>query len=59
VEIRWEKCASGKPVQFHRVANNGHAWPGGRAGRAEADQPTQALNASEMMWSFFTANPKR
>ena len=59
VEIRWEKCASGKPVQFHRVANNGQAWPGGRAGRAEADQPTQALNASEMMWSFFTANPKR
>ena len=58
VEIRWEKCASGKPVQFYRVANNGHAWPGGRAGRAEADQPTQALNASEMMWRFFQANPK-
>lgn len=58
VEIRWEKCTSGKPVHFYRVANNGHAWPGGRAGRAEADQPTQALNASEMMWSFFKANPK-
>lgn len=58
VEIRWEKCASGKPVQFYRVANNGHAWPGGRAGRAEADQPTQAVNASEMMWRFFQANPK-
>jgi polyhydroxybutyrate depolymerase len=58
VEIRWEKCISGKPVHFHRVANNGHAWPGGRAGRAEADQPTQAVNASEMMWRFFKANPK-
>lgn len=58
VEIRWEKCTTGKPVHFYMVANNGHAWPGGRAGRAEADQPTQALNASEMMWRFFTANPK-
>ena len=57
-EIRWEKCTSGAPVHFYRVANNGHAWPGGTAGRAEADQPTQAVNASEMMWRFFTANPK-
>lgn len=57
-EIRWEKCTSGRPVHFYRVANNGHAWPGGQAGRAEADQPTQAVNASEMMWRFFAANPK-
>lgn len=57
-EIRWEKCASGAPVHFYRVANNGHAWPGGKAGRAEADQPTQAVDASEMMWRFFAANPK-
>jgi polyhydroxybutyrate depolymerase len=59
VEIRWETCASGKPVHFYRVANNGHAWPGGRAGRAEADQPTQAMSASEVMWRFFQANPKK
>lgn len=57
-EIRWEKCTSGRPVFFYRVANNGHAWPGGKAGRAEADQPTQAVNASEMMWRFFAANQK-
>jgi polyhydroxybutyrate depolymerase len=58
VEIRWEKCISGRPVHFYRVADNGHAWPGGRAGRAEADQPTPDVNASEMMWRFFSANPK-
>jgi polyhydroxybutyrate depolymerase len=59
VEIRWEKCTSGKPVHFYRVANNGHAWPGGKAGRAEADQPTPDMNASEIMWRFFEANPKQ
>jgi len=57
-EIRWEKCTSGAPVHFYSVAHNGHAWPGGQAGRAEADQPTQAVNASEMMWRFFAANAK-
>lgn len=59
VEIRWEKCSSGKPVHFYRVANNGHAWPGGKAGRAEADQPTPDFNASEVMWRFFAANPAK
>ena len=58
-EIRWEKCTSGAPVEFYSVANSGHAWPGGKAGRAEADQPTQAVNASEMMWRFFKAHPKQ
>ncbi len=57
VEISWDKCTSGKPVHFYRVANNGHAWPGGKAGRAEADQPTQDMNASEIMWRFFAASP--
>ncbi len=58
IDTRWENCTSGKPVHFYQVENNGHAWPGGRAGRAEADQPTPAVNASEMIWRFFAANPK-
>lgn len=58
VELAWNKCSSGRPVHFYRVANNGHAWPGGKAGRAEADQPTPDVNASEIMWRFFSANPK-
>lgn len=58
-EIRWENCNSGAPVAFYSVVNNGHAWPGGKAGRAEADQPTQAVNASEMMWDFFKVHPKQ
>jgi len=59
VGVRWETCTSGKPVHFYRVANNGHAWPGGKAGRAEADQPAPDFSASEVMWRFFMANPKK
>jgi polyhydroxybutyrate depolymerase len=58
VEIHWE-CPNNADVQFYRVANNGHAWPGGKAGRAEADQPTQAFSASEIMWRFFRDHPKK
>ena len=58
VEIRWG-CPNDADVHFYRVANNGHAWPGGKAGRAEADQPTQAFSASETMWRFFRDHPKK
>jgi polyhydroxybutyrate depolymerase len=58
VEVRWS-CPGGADVHFYRVANNGHAWPGGKAGRAEADQPTQAFSASEVMWRFFREHPKK
>lgn len=58
VELRWS-CPGGADVHFYRVAGNGHAWPGGRAGRARGDQPTQAFNASEVMWRFFQEHPKK
>jgi polyhydroxybutyrate depolymerase len=50
----WSACTSGAPVVFHRVAGNGHAWPGGEAGRRGAAAPSQAFNATDEMWAFFT-----
>jgi poly(3-hydroxybutyrate) depolymerase len=41
-------------VVFHSVKGNGHAWPGGAAGRAGAAQPTRAFDATEQMWTFFS-----
>ncbi len=49
----WSTCTSGAPVVFHRVAGNGHAWPGGEAGRRGAAAPTHAFNATDEMWAFF------
>jgi polyhydroxybutyrate depolymerase len=51
--MEWRDCASGSPVVFHTVANNGHAWPGGRPGRDGAAIPTQDFDASEQIWAFF------
>ena len=49
----WTRCTSGAPVVFHRVAGNGHAWPGGEPGRRGAATPAAAFNASDEMWGFF------
>lgn len=52
-ELRsYENCAGG-PVQSYLVNDNGHAWPGGTSPRADADEPTQAVDANELIWDFF------
>lgn len=50
----WTDCRSGAPVAFHSIRGNGHAWPGGRAGRRGGDQPATGFDATEEMWRFFT-----
>jgi polyhydroxybutyrate depolymerase len=54
----WTGCRSGADVVFVEVANNGHAWPGGRPGRVGANEPSQAYSASEAMWAFFKRQAK-
>ena len=49
----WTRCTSGAPVVFHRVAGNGHAWPGGEPGRRGAATPAAGFNASDEIWAFF------
>lgn len=52
-------CSGGVEVLHYTVANNGHAWPGGRPGREGANVPSKDFNASEMIWAFFKKHPKR
>jgi polyhydroxybutyrate depolymerase len=54
----WTGCTASASVELYTVINGGHAWPGGVAGRSEADQPTQSISASELIWKFFAAHPK-
>ena len=58
VRTVWRGCKDGKDVVMHVVANNGHAWPGGRPGREGANPPTPDYNASEAIWAFFKAHPR-
>lgn len=53
-------CPGGVDVQQVIVNDGGHSWPGGKPGRYRgADQPSQSINATDAMWKFFKAHPKR
>lgn len=48
-------CPRGAEVELYLVRDNGHAWPGGAApARIEADVPTTAFDATDVMWEFFS-----
>ncbi|MDI6695231.1 MAG: PHB depolymerase family esterase [Anaerolineales bacterium] len=55
----WSGCWEGTAVELYTILGGGHAWPGGNSsGRAGADQPTQSISASQLIWEFFAAHPK-
>ena len=54
----WTGCAASTSVELYTVIGGGHAWPSGVAGRTDADQPTQTISASQLIWKFFAAHPK-
>lgn len=41
------------PVQLCVTDSGGHSWPGSRSRRANKN-PTQAINANDRMWDFFS-----
>jgi polyhydroxybutyrate depolymerase len=46
---------NGSMVTLYTIVNGGHGWPGSSIG----DRPSQEISATELMWSFFQAHPKR
>lgn len=52
-------CPGGQAVEHYAVADNGHAWPGGKPGSATGDPPSSSMNATDVIWRFFAAHPKR
>lgn len=55
---RWSGCAAGTSVELYTVEGYGHSWPGGEPGFRGASEPTQEIDASEIIWRFFEAHPK-
>lgn len=50
-------CDQGAGVELYTVIGGLHAWPGGEAGWAGGDEPTEAISATDLMWAFFEAHP--
>ena len=52
-------CPASAPVHHYVVKDNGHAWPGGQKGSKKGDDPSQALNATDVIWDFFSSLESR
>lgn len=51
-------CRDGTAVTYYIIQGGGHSWPGGDRISKLLDPPSQAVNATEVMWQFFAAHPK-
>jgi polyhydroxybutyrate depolymerase len=51
-------CPDGRAVVLITVGGMGHEWPGG-PDRAVGDPPSDAVDATETIWQFFAAHPRR
>jgi polyhydroxybutyrate depolymerase len=51
------RCADGSDVEVYVVKGMGHVWPGARSGQLAA--PDAPLVATDVVWDFFAAHPRR
>jgi polyhydroxybutyrate depolymerase len=51
------RCADGSDVEVYLLADMGHAWPGATSGQLAA--PDAPLIATDVVWDFFAAHPRR
>lgn len=56
----YQNCVNETSIELYTIVGGGHAWPGseGPAGPG-GDQPTQSIIASNLIWEFFAAHPKK
>lgn len=47
--------SGGAPVQLCVTDAGGHSWPGAQKGRRGKEPPSQAVNANDIMWNYFSA----
>ncbi|MGQ0805815.1 MAG: alpha/beta hydrolase family esterase [Actinomycetota bacterium] len=55
----WSVCEAGSAVELITIADGGHSWPSGRRLSPALDPPSDALDATPLIWDFFGAHPKQ
>jgi polyhydroxybutyrate depolymerase len=51
-------CTLGIAVDYYVIEGGTHAWPGGKRLAKFLDSPSNALDATKLIWQFFAAHPK-
>jgi len=52
-------CEGGTSVALYTIKDEGHTWPGGTKWVFWADEPTQEISATDVIWDFFSEHSKR
>ncbi|MGH9135707.1 MAG: alpha/beta hydrolase family esterase [Acidimicrobiales bacterium] len=52
VRLSWSGCEA--PVEFYRIVDGDHVWPGGSL---DASAGPGSISATEVIWDFFAASP--
>jgi polyhydroxybutyrate depolymerase len=50
----WPSCAAGTQVVLYAIAGSGHEWPGASPPLPGHDLPSNAIDATAAIWSFFS-----
>lgn len=46
-------------VKLVTIVDGTHSWPGGKKGWDDGPDPTQEINATDIIWDFFENHPKK
>jgi polyhydroxybutyrate depolymerase len=53
----WTRNDDSCEIVFWTTEDGGHSWPGGYPYEPGADQPSDDIDANDLMWEFFQAHP--
>src|SRR6185312_17062711 len=56
--VNYAGCEAGTEVQYYKVLDGGHSWPGGDRLSRVLDTPSRALDATFEIWRFFSTHAK-
>ncbi len=54
----WAPCSANTAVELVTVAGSGHEWPGSSPPLPGHDPPSDALDATQAIWAFFTQHAR-
>lgn len=52
-QTQYMNCSNNTTVQLFLTKDGGHSWPGGLPARQNADAPSAAFHATDLIWDFF------
>ena len=59
--LEYTQCVTNAPAVLYTIHGGGHTWPGGDAAYLPewfVGKTTQSIDASSLMWDFFSTHPK-